>query len=106
MNEVAAVFFSYARADDEREGRKLTEIRKALESELNALSGDVWNVFQDVEDIEIGEQWKKRLNTEVGGSTFFVPVVTPTYLKRSFCRAELIQFLAQEKRIGRDDLVF
>jgi hypothetical protein len=106
MNTAPAVFFSYTRADDERENRRLSQMRKALEKELSALSGDEWTVFQDVEHIEIGEQWKKRLAEGVGGSTFFLPILTPTYLKRPICREELSQFLEKESELGRDDLVF
>jgi len=106
MNTSPAVFFSYTRADDKREGGKLSQTRKALEEELCVLSGDDWTVFQDIEHIEIGEQWKKRLAEGVSGSTFFLPILTPTYLKRPVCRDELTQFLDRERELGRDDLVF
>ena len=81
-------------------------MRKALEAELCALSGDDWTVFQDVEHIDIGEQWRRRLEEGVGGSTFFLPILTPTYLKRPICRDELNQFLKKERELERDDLVF
>src|SRR4051812_31025798 len=100
-----AVFFSYARADDESEGRRISSMREKLEKELRFLSGDPWNVFQDLEDIEIGQQWQKRLEEGVTGCTFFVPVLTPTYFKRPCCRTELTQFLEREREMGRDDLV-
>jgi hypothetical protein len=106
MDRTPAVFFSYVRADDERERRRLSDLRKALEAELTGLSGDVWKVFQDVEDIQIGQEWRKRLDEGLSGSTFFLPVLTPTYLKRGACRDELVQFLVREKELGRNDLVF
>lgn len=105
MESAPAVFFSYARDDDKREGRKLSQIRNALQAELSVLSGDEWHVFQDVEDIGVGEQWEKRLEEGLTGSTFFLAIITPTYLKRDACRNELKRFLTHEQRVGRDDLV-
>lgn len=105
MDTAPAVFFSYARADDASEGGRLTQIRKSLETELRTLSAEPWEVFQDIEDIAIGQQWRKRLAEGLGGSTFFVPVLTPTYFKRLTCRDELSQFLVREAKLGRDDLV-
>lgn len=81
MDRTPAVFFSYVRADDERERGRLSDLRKALEAELTGLSGDVWKVFQDVEDIQIGQEWRKRLDEGLSGSTFFLPVLTPTYIE-------------------------
>jgi hypothetical protein len=105
MGPAPAVFFSYAHDDDRREGGKLSQIRHALEAELSTLTGDEWHVFQDVEDIAVGEQWKKRLEEGLAGSTFFLPIITPTYLKRDACRNELRRFLNREQQLGRDDLV-
>jgi len=105
VKESPAVFFSYARADDKTERGRISDIRLALEAELQILSGEQWDVFQDIEDIAIGQQWRKRLAQGVAGSTFFVPILTPTYLKRPVCREELEQFLKREKELNRDDLV-
>ncbi|HZE56258.1 MAG TPA: toll/interleukin-1 receptor domain-containing protein [Chthoniobacterales bacterium] len=106
MNAAPAVFFSYSRTDDETERARLSGIRKRLEKELRFLSGnEAWEVFQDVEDIEIGQQWRQRLSEGVAGSTFFVPVLTPTYFERPICREELMQFVQREKELRRDDLI-
>lgn len=101
-----AVFFSYARADDLAENGRISELRKKLESELRVLSGDLWEVFQDTEDIDIGQPWQQRLGEGLAVSTFFVAILTPTYFKRPFCRGELEQFFAREKEMGRNDLIF
>jgi rod shape-determining protein MreB and related proteins len=101
-----AVFFSYVRADDQAEQGRLSGLRQALETELRTITGDEWAVFQDIEDIEIGEQWKKRLEEGLSESTFFMPILTPRYLKSAFCRDELTQFLLREAHLGRGDLVF
>jgi hypothetical protein len=105
METHPAVFFSYARNDDDREGGRLGTIRAALEAELSLLSGDDWHVFRDVEDIKVGQQWSKRLEAGLTGSTFFLAVITPTYLKRDACREELKRFLKKEQQLERDDLV-
>jgi TIR domain/Phosphoenolpyruvate-dependent sugar phosphotransferase system, EIIA 2 len=101
-----SVFFSYARADDDVENGRLSQIRVRLERELRFISGEDWEVFQDTEDIQLGQQWRQRLVEGIADSTFFVPIITPTYLKRPFCRMELAEFLHNEEGMGRNDLVF
>lgn len=101
-----AVFFSYARSDDESENGRISELRKKLETELRILSGDTWEVFQDIEDIEVGQQWRTRLAEGLDKSTFFVAILTPTYFKRPFCRAEISEFIERENALGHGDLLF
>jgi hypothetical protein len=89
---IPSVFFSYARADDDAENGRLSQIRVRLERELRIISGEDWEVFQDTEDISLGQHWRQRLADGLTASTYFVPILTPTYLKRSLCREELSEF--------------
>ena len=100
-----AAFFSYVRADDEHDNNRLSNLRQMLEDEVQAITGEAFEIFQDDQDIHWGQKWQDRLNSAVDGTTFLIVVVTPRYLKRKACRDELERFLERERRLGRDDLI-
>lgn len=101
-----AGFFSYARADDEHDGGHLTQLRRLLQGELEAQSGEAFVIFQDREHILWGHNWQARIRDGIDAATVLIPIVTPRFFKSSACRAELSQFLERERQLGRQDLVF
>jgi CheY-like chemotaxis protein len=99
-------FLSYTRLDDDYFGGAITSLRRLLELGVQVVTGDrTFNIFQDVEGIEFGQKWKKRLNEAISTSRFLIPIVTPLFLKSDPCRDELKQFIEHEKSLGRDDLI-
>ena len=100
-----AGFFSYVRFNDETEEGRLSELRVKLEAEVAMLLGEKFELFQDTKGVGMGENWQKRLDEGLADSTVFIPILTPAYLKRPACRAELEKFLEKEKDLNRDDLV-
>ncbi|MGC2109641.1 MAG: response regulator [Candidatus Korobacteraceae bacterium] len=77
-----------------------------LELGVQVVTGDrTFNIFQDVDGIEFGQKWKKRLTEAILTSRFLIPVVTPLFFKSDPCRDELKQFIEHEKSLGRDDLI-
>lgn len=88
------VFFSYTRADDDHHQGALSSLRNLLEQELAIQSGERCQVFQDTKDIKPGERWKERLREGVSEALFFVPIVTPSYLRSRPCREEIGEFAA------------
>lgn len=100
-----AAFFSYVHDDDKRDNGRLTKLREMLEEEVRALSGEEFEIFQDYEDIHWGQKWEERINRALDDSTFLIPVVTPRYIRKEFCRKELLQFLERENALSRNDLV-
>ena len=67
-------FFSHMREPTTLRRRKaVTDSQGLRNGTWRALTGEPWEVFQDIEDIEIGQQWRKRLAEGVEGSTFFIP---------------------------------
>lgn len=102
-SDVPVAFMSYAHRDD-RDGR-LTRFRDRLERELGQQTGADVRIFKDSDDIELGEQWRKRLAEGLAASTFLLPIITPSFVMSPYCRQELETFLLHEQAVGREDLV-
>ena len=106
MSDNAEAFLSYTRLDDEFFGGAITSLRRLLELGVQVVTGDkTFNIFQDVDGIEFGQKWQKRLNEAISTSRFLIPIVTPLFFKSDPCRDELNRFLEHEKSLGRDDLI-
>jgi F-box protein 11 len=100
-----AAFFSYVHADDEHDNGRLTWLRQTLEGEVQTITGQSFELFQDYEGIHWGQKWEERLNSALDGSTFLIVVVTPRYLNSKYCRLEFERFLEFERKLGRTDLI-
>lgn len=99
-------FLSYTRTDDEFFGGYITEFRKVLEKGVHVVTGKrSFRIFQDIEGIVIGENWKKKLTEVINSSSFFVPMLSPLFFNSGPCRDETAQFLAHERSLDRDDLI-
>jgi iron(II)-dependent oxidoreductase len=98
-------FMSYARFDDTRDGGKLTRLCEELSLEVRALSGKPFPIFQDKKDVHWGQEWQKRISEGINAATFFIPIVTPSFLASPNCMDELRQFIEHEKKLGRRDLI-
>ena len=70
------------------------------------MTGDrSFSIFQDIDGIELGQKWEKRINEAIAASTFLIPIVTPLFFTSEPCRNELERFIAHERKLGRDDLI-
>ncbi len=98
-------FLSYTRFDDRHHGGAISEFRARLESAVRAVTGQPFDIFQDVDDISVGERWSDKLDQMLDKVRFFIPVLTPSYFQSESCRAELEKFLTAEERVGRRDLI-
>lgn len=103
--EQASIFLSYARADDEHEGGFVSRLRESLISEFRFQTGQDLVVFQDKTNIDLGENWRRKVETLIDTTSFLLVLLTPSYLRSETCRVELERFLAREGELGRDDLV-
>jgi TIR domain len=99
-------FLSYTRIDDDYFGGSITSLRKFLELGVQVVTGQRdFKIFQDIDGIEFGEQWQKRLDQSIVGARFLIPIVTPLFFQSKACRTELEKFVAHEKEQRRDDLI-
>lgn len=100
----AALFLSYVHVDDDAEHGPITALATDLASRYELVTGDELPVFFDGV-IGWGEQWRSRLDQELARTTFFVPVVTPRFLRSDWCRKEVIEFVGKAKQLGQRELV-
>lgn len=98
-------FMSYVRFDDQHENGRLTEFCQRLSGEVRMQTGEEFPIFQDRNDIQWGQNWKRRVVDSVDEATFLIPIITPNFFQSPACRDELTQFIEREKQLGRDDLI-
>jgi parallel beta-helix repeat protein len=98
-------FLSYAIINDHHDAGRISELRKRFSYEVEVQTGEPFPIFQDREDIQWGQTWQERLTESVDAATFLIPVITPSFFKRPWCREELSRFLEREQQLGRNDLI-
>jgi hypothetical protein len=98
-------FWSYARIDDENSDAKLSWLYNSLKNEVHSLSGYPHEIFQDVHDIVIGQDWDSKLHEGLQDAEFLIPIITPSFLASSACRAEVEAFLEREHAENTHDLI-
>lgn len=103
MSSKPDAFLSYTRFDDQR--GKISEFCRELSYAVEAVSGDPFHIFQDIDGIGIGEHWPDKLDEMLSKARIFIPIVTPKFFTSGPCRSELTRFLEQERKVGRKDLV-
>ena len=99
-------FLSYSHSDDQYLGGFISRFRTRLTEAIRFHEGnDQLELFQDSAHIEFGEQWRKRIHTELENVPLLIAMLTPRYFKSKECREELALFMERERRLGREDLV-
>jgi hypothetical protein len=97
---------SYSREDDRAELQRFTRFRQRLEDEVRTCTGDdSFQIFQDIRNLEWGDQWRDRLSKSLKEAWFLIPFVTPRYFKSGPCRDEFLAFREREKMLRREDLI-
>jgi len=98
-------FFSFTHNDNTALGGKLERLRERLEQIIRTHTGLAeFQVFIDKDrdnGIAWGQKWAERINEALHQSVFLIPIVSPTYLKRDWCRHEFTEFLNVEVRLLR-----
>jgi cobaltochelatase CobT len=89
-------FLSYVRSDDYHEGGRITRFRERLEGEVKIQTGKPFEIFQDRNDIQWGQQWEERINQSLADVTFLIPILTPSFFESPSCRNEFNAFLLRE----------
>ena len=74
----AQAFLSYTRIEDEYFDGNITALRKLLELGVRVVTGDqTFEIFQDVDGIQLGQQWEKRITDTISSAKFLIPILTP-----------------------------
>lgn len=102
----ATAFWSYAHSDDD-EGQ-IRRLKEKLDQAYKRHRGEALASFFDRTGdnrIEWGEEWRSKISTTISGTTFFIPVISPSYLKSSMCREEFDEFAEKAQRSDLDELI-
>lgn len=83
------VFWSYAHRDDQNSKGAVLTLLDSIKAEYELQTGSELTVFLDKDSIEWGARWKEVINDALLNTVIFIPVLTPTYLKRPSCLGEL-----------------
>ena len=82
-------FMSYAHVDNKYS--RLTEFRDRLSNEVHVQTGEPFPIFQDRDDILLGQTWHQRIKEALQQEvTFLIPILTPSFFKSVTCREELL----------------
>jgi cobaltochelatase CobT len=101
----ACGFLSYARFDDRHERGRLSLLRERLSGEVQIQTGRPFPIFQDQSDLRWGEPWQDRLDHALDGTSFLIPILTPSFFRSTACRREVGRFLYREQRAGGADRI-
>jgi len=106
MTEVTAkAFLSYAHSDDAREGGRIRRLAEHIAAEFETLTGTEVKIFVDSSEIAWGQDFRARLDESLQDTTFFIPILTPTYFLRDECRKEMSQFVQSAQALGLEQLL-
>jgi len=99
-------FWSYARQDDAQSDGQLSQLRAIVGKAIVLQYGTEVTLWQDISAIPYGADWAETIERTINQTTFFVPIVTPRFLKSTHCRDEFIAFRRQMQNLNRSDLIF
>jgi TIR domain len=105
MHGQAAGFWSYVQQDDIDDFGRILGLAERLRAAYRLRQAEELTLFVDRESLRWGDEWNARINAAIAGTTFFIPVLTPSYFKSSACRRELLKFSREAKRLGLEQLI-
>jgi hypothetical protein len=104
MRRKPIAFMSYAHVDNQY--GQLSEFRERLSNEVHVQTGQEFRIFQDRDDILLGQNWRQRIEEALEEEvTSLIPIITPSFFNSGACREEFELFLDRERTLKRNDLI-
>ena len=88
----AGFFLSYTHKDNDLLDGRIVSFARDLAGQCGFFSGGDIGVFIDRTSINWGEEWRKRLDSEIVELPFLLAAVTPRFLASADCRKEVTDF--------------
>jgi len=98
-------FWSYVRKDDTDDGGRLLSLAQRVRAEYRLQTGEDIEIFVDREGLTWGMDWQEGINAAIASTTFFIPIITPSYFRSQSCRQELFKFVLEAQRLGLERLL-
>ncbi|QXF82084.1 TIR domain-containing protein [Rhodococcus pyridinivorans] len=105
MTLTPSAFWSYAHVDDDATDGHVRRLATQVKNAFRLLTGTELELFFDRESLQWGDEWKDKIDNSVHGTTFFIPIITPSYLKSSACREEFLLFWKKSSTSGLGELL-
>ncbi|MGW0172735.1 toll/interleukin-1 receptor domain-containing protein [Rhodococcus sp. NPDC003322] len=101
----ATAFWSYAHADNDATGGHVRELAKQVAGSYQLETGEKLTLFVDRDEesgLKWGDEWQEKISSTIAGTTFFIPIISPSYLNSENCRNEFLEFWsrASESNLG------
>ena len=101
-----SIFISYAHDDDKNSNNWISLFKDVLQKELDIQSGQKVSIFFDRDTIEIGDEWKAKIDKTLEERTsHFIAFISMAYLKSEVCLYELEKMLGVERALGKMGMV-
>ncbi|MDO4027559.1 toll/interleukin-1 receptor domain-containing protein [Clavibacter michiganensis] len=98
--DVAVGFLSYSHSDDEADNGRIRRLAEKIQAEYKVLTGEDLKLFVDRTDIGWGEKWRERIDGALQTTTFFIPVLSPSFFASEECRREFFEFYNTARSLG------
>lgn len=103
--EKAYGFWSYVQEDDAGDGGRVLDLATDLRTQYRMQTAENLELFVDRDSAKWGEEWNELISDAIAGTTFFIPVITPSYFRSNACRQELLKFVREADRVGLQRLL-
>jgi TIR domain len=98
-------FWSYVHRDDDDENGRIVHLARLLGRRLRLLTGSDFEIFVDRDGLAWGDDWGAKIGEALLDTSFFIPIVTPSYFRSESCRGELLQFSSSAQALGLEELI-
>jgi len=106
--KVATAFWSYAHSDDDGSDGQIRRLKEQVDHAFKRHSGEQLKSFFDrygAPRLEWGDEWRSKINMTISGTTFFIAVLSPSYLKSANCQGEFLQFWEKARESDLEELL-
>lgn len=93
-------FWSYTRHDDPHSDGELSQLRVLVGKAMGLQFGAEIKLRNDVDAISFGADWAGEIERTIGKTSFFMPIVTPRFLKSRHCFDEFEQFRKRMRELA------
>jgi cobaltochelatase CobT len=99
-------FVSYTRIKDVMAPSPVSKFVERLENHMRRQTGNVsYSVFQDKTHISPGADWVSRIKSELDSASVLLVLLSPTWIRSDWCKAEYQIFKDSTRASGRKRLV-
>ena len=98
-------FWSYARADDRADRGRIQVLAQDVAAQYEMMTGEPIQQFFDQQSLAWGDDWRQEIDEYLEVAAFFIPIITPRYLRSEQCRREFRSFAGRAETIGLSELI-